>query len=192
MFENRILMPKPSLSLILFDRHVFDLGEGAILAVTYGVPRQSNCNLLKSTDGGATWKHFSTIGSGYEPSVARLSPSEFTAVIRQSSLKGFHQFWSHDGGKTWTKPTVLEEGSVDPDLVVMSNGVLACSYGRPGIGLMLSTDGGKTWGDHRVITHQLGFNYGTIQEVQPGRLLYIHDAPPIQALYIDVQRADRQ
>ena len=32
------------------------------------------------------------------------------------------QMFSHDAGKTWTKPVELEVGRVLPDLVLMSNG----------------------------------------------------------------------
>ena len=28
----------------------------------------------------------------------------------------------------------------------------------------------------------------SIREVRPGRLLYVHDAPRLQALYVDVER----
>ena len=48
-------------------------------------------------------------------------------------------------GSSSTAPKVLEEGSVDPDMVVMADGVLGASYGRPGSNLMLSGDGGRTW-----------------------------------------------
>ena len=34
----------------------------------------------------------------------------------------------------------------------------------------------------------VGFNYTAIGEVSPGRLLYIHDAPKLRTLYMDVER----
>ena len=86
------------------------------------------------------------------------------------------------------EPRTLEEGSVDADLVYMRDGVLACSYGRPGSNLMFSLDRGRTWTSHHVITEARGYNYTTLREISPGRLLYIHDAPRMQALYIDVKR----
>lgn len=84
----------------------------------------------------------------------------------------------------------LEVGSVDPDMTLMSHGVLACSYGRPGSNLMFSLDGGRTWGHHTVITSERGFNYTAIREVRPGRLLYVHDAPRMRAVYVDVERLE--
>lgn len=186
MFENRITVPKETHAIMVFDRHIFDAGSWGILAVVYDAA--SHAYLLQSTDEGQSWSHFSTIGRGDEPSVARLSPSEMTALLRQGGMMPFHQVFSRDGGKTWSPPAVLEEGSVDADLVVMADGTLAASYGRPGSNLMLSADGGRTWSAHAVVTDQRGFNYTALTEVAPGRLLYLHDAPALQALYIDVVR----
>jgi photosystem II stability/assembly factor-like uncharacterized protein len=112
------------------------------------------------------------------------------AILRTLSFGPLLQTRSNDGGKTWTPVTPLEEGSVSPDMVYMSNGVLACSYGRPGSNLMFSTDRGKTWDHHLVISDAKGFNYTAIREVRPGRLLYVHDAPNLRALYVDVERIE--
>jgi hypothetical protein len=174
---------------IAFDRHIFDVGGGKILAVAKGFPREHHY-LMQTVDGGKTWTRFSgPIVGGDEPSVAWITAQGWTALVRQGSWCPLLQLWSHDGGKTWGEPSVLEEGSVDADVVVMGNGVLACSYGRPGCNLMLSTDHGKTWGYHRVIidSKQGGFFYTTVREVRPGRLLYIHDSPKLTAQYVDVE-----
>lgn len=69
----------------------------------------------------------------------------------------------------------------------MSNGVLACAYGRPASCLMFSLDGGKTWPSHYVISDKVGFNYTSIREISPGRLLYTHDASKLSALTMDVE-----
>jgi hypothetical protein len=114
-----------------------------------------------------------------------------TAVIRGDRTSQMIQVFSHDAGKTWSEPVPLEVGKVCPDLVLMSNGVLACSYGRPASCLMFSLDGGRTWPSHYVVSDRVGFNYTSIREIAPGRLLYLHDAPTLNGLYIDVQRAER-
>ncbi len=198
MYENQIVVAPGIVEVkqqdnreqgIAFDRHIFDVGGGKILAVAKGFPRERHY-LMQSTDAGKTWTRFSgPIVGGDEPSVARITPQEWTALVRQGSWCPLLQLWSHDGGKTWGQPMVLEEGSVDADVVVMGNGVLACSYGRPGCNLMLSTDQGKTWGYHRIIidSKQGGFFYTTVREVRPGRLLYIHDSPKLTAQYVDVE-----
>ena len=178
MTENLIRVPE-NISLMVFDRHIFNVGNRELLAVVYGTAPM----LLKSTDQGLTWTHFSTLkGRLQEPAVARLSETEMTAVLRTKGFQPFEQIWSNDGGKTWGSAVTLEEGSVAPDMVYMSNGVLACAYGRNGSNLMFSLDKGRTWGFHQVITDERGFNYMAIAEVRPGRLLYVHDAPRLQVL----------
>src|SRR5690606_31363560 len=107
-----------------------------------------------SFDEGRTWHYFSTIGPGGEPAVARLSETEQTAVIRGQRNSRMLQTFSNDGGETWSDPVELEVGKVLPDLVLMSNGVLACSYGRPASCLMFSFDGGRTWPSHHVVSEK--------------------------------------
>ncbi len=184
MTENLIRAPG-NVSLLSFDRHIFNGADGHLLAVVYG----SAPMIMQSKDQGLTWTHFSTLAvRRQEPAVERLSDTEMTAILRNRSFLPLEQIWSHDGGKTWGSPVTLEVGSVAPDIVLMSNGVLACSYGRPGSNLMFSIDHGKTWMHHTVLTDSGGFNYTAIREVSPGRLLYIHDAPNLRALYVDVER----
>ncbi|MDQ3623542.1 MAG: glycoside hydrolase [Verrucomicrobiota bacterium] len=140
MFENRINVPPEFFpanrgDVLVFDRHIFD--DGGVTAVVWSRLRSAagqtirHAHLLKSADAGKTWNHVSAIMPGGEPAVARFSPSEMTAVTRSGTWQPFEQSWSHDAGRTWSKPIRLEEGCVDPDLELMSNGVLACSYGRP-------------------------------------------------------------
>ena len=194
MYESKITtLPKlGDNNLMMFERQIFDLGGGKhVLTVRNrqrGASHRPNSEsfLMQSDDAGRTWTHFSTIGPGAEPTVARISDTEMTAVLRMSGP--FQQRWSKDGGRTWSEPVTLEVGSVDADLTMMSNGVLACSYGRPGSNLMFSVDGGKNWINHSVITDRSGFNYTSVQEISPGRLLYVHDAPKLRALYVDVER----
>ncbi|MBI5397706.1 MAG: exo-alpha-sialidase [Verrucomicrobia bacterium] len=196
MFENEIHLPPEAMAekrpvVLVFDRHIFAEPDGTITAVGYGYARAGRAgHLLRSTDGGKTWRHLSTIANVGEPAVARFSATEMTAIYRQGTMLPFAQVWSQDGGKTWGQPVTLEEGSVDPDVEVMSNGVLACSYGRPASCIMFSIDHGRTWTSHRVVSDKAGFNYSGIREIRPGRLLYVHDAPTMNAVYVDVERLD--
>ena len=173
MFESTIRIPD-DMGHIGFDRDIFDLGNGEIVASVYGSTAKSANRyrniLLKSTDGGETWTHYSTVGENPEPAYAWLSKKEVTSVTRTQPRRPMVQKWSKDGGKTWGPATTLEVGSADPGLLLMSKGVLACCYGRPGSNLMFSLDGGKTWLHHQVISGEHGFNYTAIREVQPGRL----------------------
>jgi hypothetical protein len=160
MIDNEIRLPKEFTNeskgdQIICERHIWNDADGGATMVVWSrkavkLPDGRNntvrmSHLMRSTDEGKTWNHFSTIGPGGEPAVCRLSATEQTAVIRGDRNSRMKQMFSHDAGKTWTKPVELEVGRVLPDLVLMSNGVLACSYGRPASCLMFSLDGGKTW-----------------------------------------------
>ena len=206
MIDNEIILPKEYTNeskgdQIICERHIWNDDDGGATMVVWSrkaVMRPDGRNstvrmshLMRSTDEGRTWTFFSTIGPGGEPAVVRLSATEQTAVIRGDLDSCMKQMFSHDAGRTWSKPVALEAGKVLPDLVLMSNGVLACSYGRPASCLMFSLDGGKTWPSHHVISDKVGFNYTSIREVSPGRLLYIHDAPKMNAVTIDVEKLSR-
>jgi photosystem II stability/assembly factor-like uncharacterized protein len=206
MEDNRIVLPKQYANetksdQTICERHIWNDDDGGMTMVLWtrkGVKLPDGRNnterwshLMKSSDEGKTWNYSSTVGPGGEPAVVRLSPSEWTAVIRGDRDSCMKQMFSNDGGRTWTEPVKLEVGKVLPDLVLMSNGVLACSYGRPASCLMFSLDGGKTWPSHHVISEKVGFNYTSIREISPGRLLYVHDAPKMNAVYVDVKRAGK-
>jgi hypothetical protein len=203
MHDNRITLPAQYMNetkadQIICERHIWNDADGGVTMVLWSrknVKREDGRNnterwshLVKSTDNGLTWNHIATIGPGGEPAVARITATEWTAVIRGERNSQMKQTFSHDGGKTWDAPISLEVGRVAPDLVLMSNGVLACSYGRPASCVMFSLDGGRTWPSHHVVSDRVNFNYTGIQEISPGRLLYVHDAPKMNAVYIDVGR----
>lgn len=205
MIDNEIKLPKEFTNeaksdQIICERHIWNDDDGGVTMVLWsrkGVKMADGRNntvrmshLMRSTDEGKTWTHFSTIGPGGEPAVCRLSATEQVAVIRGDRNSRMRQTFSHDGGKTWTQPVELEVGKVLPDLVLMSNGVLACSYGRPASCLMFSLDGGKTWPSHHVISERVGFNYTSIREISLGKLLYIHDGGGMTGLNVDVERTE--
>lgn len=198
-------MPAKTGEVLLFERHIWAEKDGSITAVAWSRTNQRDAerrfvvtrqtHLLRSADLGITWTHHAHVGLGGEPAVVRLSDSEWLAVTRPDAhMSNFLQHRSLDGGKTWTFERTLEEGSVMPDLVLMSHGVLACSYGRPVSNLMFSLDGGRTWRDHRVISERVNFNYTAIREISPGLLLYMHDGQipgtlaRINSLYIEVEK----
>lgn len=199
-------MPAKNGEVLLFERHIWQENDGSITAVVWSRKfikvstgrnfPERHTHLLRSTDLGKTWTHLSHVGLGGEPAVVRLSRREWLAVTRPDAhMSNLLQHRSLDSGKTWQYERMLEEGSVMPDLVLMSNGVLACSYGRPASNLMFSLDGGRTWHDHRVISDRVNFNYTAIREISPGRLLYMHDGaiPGAQArinsAFIDVEKS---
>ncbi|MEO6750503.1 MAG: sialidase family protein [Chthoniobacteraceae bacterium] len=209
MIENKLVLPASFMpekhgDVVVCERHIWNDDDGGATMVVWSrksVKRPDGRNnterwshLMRSMDEGKTWTYYSTVGPGGEPAVCRLSATEQTAVIRGDRNSRMKQMFSHDAGKTWSEPVELEVGKVLPDLVLMSNGVLACSYGRPASCLMFSLDGGKTWPSHHVISDKVGFNYSSIREIGPGSLLYMHDAylpgtmSRINSVYVEAER----
>lgn len=200
-YENRILIDEPYFpnkpgQVLIFERQLFNDDDGHATCVVWSRYTDEkrytwrHGHLMKTTDEGRTWQHVVKMLEGGEPGTARTSATEMTAVSRIGPWCRMHQAFSTDGGKTWGEERELEEGSVDPDLEMMSNGVLACSYGRPTSCIMFSLDKGRTWIEHRVVSDRANFNYTSVREISPGRLLYVNDAPRLQGVYIDVTRLD--
>ncbi|MDQ3624776.1 MAG: glycoside hydrolase [Verrucomicrobiota bacterium] len=126
------------------ERQVFEESDGSLRMAAYSKTGPSTpeglrvgrrySHLLRSADGGKTWSHDAVIGPGGEPAVAKTGDGRMTALLRVGPFKPFHQVFSEDDGRTWSAPVLTEEGSVCPDLAPMTNGLLACSYGRPARG----------------------------------------------------------
>lgn len=155
--------------------------------------------VLASTDGGNTFTTRSVIASGRnlrarpttymegpgEPGMALLPSGELFAVMRTwspFSASGIGQSApmlaarSEDGGLTWKTWTFPYSG-VRPRVLVTSDGSLVCTFGRPGNTLVVSSDGGRTWG----WTHTLSppnwptTGYTDMVEIGPNRLLVVYD-----------------
>ncbi len=141
--------------------------------------------LVASEDGGKTWTFVSTIADrcggvaddGFcEPALIGVADGSLLCVMRRGGGLPLAQCRSTDGGNTWSPPELLAGHGVDPDLVLMSNGVLACTYGRPGMHIMFSEDGcGYSWGYRTAIGDWLSSCYMGIAEVDPGKLLLVYD-----------------
>jgi hypothetical protein len=161
----------------------------------------------RSTDKGMTWQYLATIAYDpahgfHEPVMSKCRDGSLLCVMRTKG--GGHpllQSRSRDRGKTWETPRETRSLGVDPDLCLMTSGVLACSYGRPGNRVMFSVDGsGRQWTDRLQIYEYAGgsFGYTGIVEVEPGRLLLCYDrhdrfpelgnaaTTAVQAVYITV------
>ena len=188
----------------LFWGGMVEMPDGRLLATPYGwfkgdespVPGQGGSYryrtfLVESRDRGKTWNVVTTIAydpnmgtEGYCEPVMKLLPNgDLLCMLRTGGDN--RPYWqdnplcqtrSTDGGKTWPKPHRTGVDGVDPDLCVMTDSMLACSYGRPGADLMLSTDNGRTWTDHTCIHPERYSGYTAVCEVEPGVLLYGYGA----------------
>ena len=202
---------------VTFHRTVLELPGGDLLASIYcwfdedSVPssyeakmNRFRCVLLRSGDRGETWRYVSTIASdpsvgeeGFdEPVMVRLSrgphAGRLLCIMRTGSRSSpLYQNHSDDDGEAWSPPRPLPLRGVDPDLVEMADGTLACSFGHRilteppvpehGNYVAFSTDQGETWGSatHLPIEHHAGVDrstcYTSLREVEPGKLLVAFD-----------------
>ena len=155
---------------------------------------KSRSMLIRSTNKGTSWSYVSTVARDpeidfVEPAITSLPNGDLLCMIRTGSGKPMYQTRSMDGGQTWTQPVSTGVNGVRPMLVVMSNGVVACSYGRvsstlssrdrwtnPSLGdqIMFSLDSGETWTEPTIIYDGPSTGYTSIVEVKPGKLLYVY------------------
>lgn len=221
---GRVAFPAPAQNIspyggFLFHRDMLVMGDGSLqgpMYGTYATNTKYSSVWVKSSDGGSNWTLVSTIahddavgGEGFcEPVVARCADGSLLCVMRIGSNLPLYQSRSVDNGLSWSAPTTLPgvnpdtTYSVDPSLCLMSNGVLALSYGRPDNKLLFSLDGnGETWGYGQNIYSGKSSGYTGIREISPGRLLMVGDeganwqnpgAYRIWGVFVDVTRVPTQ
>jgi hypothetical protein len=103
-------------------------------------------------------------------------------VSNGEPTRPIYQATSRDGGKTWTRPRPVPHArGACPRLLLLSNGVLALSYGRlcrptQGDSIIFSADGGKTWTNETNMFPGLSSGYTDMVETGPGKILYVFDS----------------
>ncbi|HUS81227.1 MAG TPA: sialidase family protein [Armatimonadota bacterium] len=144
---------------------------------------------LLSDDGGQTWRRSNEITAdtprgAMEVQIAETEPDRLFCLFR---TKGgcLYQTISEDGGETWrpSEPSPLTAPESMARMIRLHSGNLlvvwnnvASTTQRPRYPLVaaLSPDGGRTWGDSRVIADEVGTNqlsnHGMIQ-LDDGRIL---------------------
>jgi hypothetical protein len=80
---------------------------------------------------------------------------------------------SIDGGKTWSPSEQIADRGICPNAVTMKNGIIVCTYSRPGNWLIFSDDNGQTWKG----TFQFGRGRSTnyILETGPDTIQVYHE-----------------
>ncbi len=181
---------------MLFHRGMQVMKDGSIQGPMYGTfqgDKKFSVVWVKSTDNCAKWNIVSVVASGVpenfadaqgycEPAFAKVKDGSLLCVMHIGSYLPLFQSRSKDGGLTWSKPVELpgldpkEAQSVDPHLLLMRDGTLALSYGRPDTRIALSIDGsGYKWDTSFIIYHGVTSGYTGIVEQSPDRLLQIAD-----------------
>jgi hypothetical protein len=179
------------------DHSIVALRDGSLLAGALGTfavdrPGTQRSYVVRSTDRGRTWNYVSTVAFdlhegdarrrvGFtEPYLQTLPNGDILCFMRTGGAYGgkhwpLYMSRSNDDGKTWSHADPIADRGVMPKSVLMSNGVLALIYGRPGDWLAFSTDLGHTWVGHFCL-HQGPMHYDcsyydAIEEVGPDTLL---------------------
>ena len=202
---------------VTFHRSVVELLGGDLVACIYcwfhkdNIPssyepkmNRFRAVLLRSSDEGHTWRYVSTIAAdpaigteGFdEPVLIQLTrgprQGRLLCLMRTGNrVDPLYQSHSDDEGAHWSPPQPLPLRGVDPDLIEMADGTLACSFGyrllsdppAPDHGnyVAFSTDQGESWGQitHLPIEAHAGVYrstcYTSLREVAPGKLLVTFD-----------------
>jgi hypothetical protein len=190
-----------NIGLMFLSTRAVALEDGSILVAAWASPvdfANSGYSTLifRSVDGGRKFEYLSTAGTPQdawwgnegpcEPCLVRLQNGEILCMMRTgapsstsagTSADAFLLARSSDGGRTWRHERMPFIG-VMPQLRQMSNGVLVCAFGRPGINLIFSLDNGKTWIREIPLISSTAKTSGYVDavEVSPGRLLVVYDA----------------
>lgn len=170
-----------------FWRYMVDLGDRWLMAMQgrFYADTVNRSVVVESTDRGRTWNYLATIGYEHnklidglcEPALRKLPDGSLLCLMRRSARDPMGQCRSMDGGRTWSEPELLVARGKDPDVRVMSNGVLAavyCHSGEPRV--MFSEDGrGLSWGYHTSLGTWRNSAMLGLAEVAPGKLLVVYD-----------------
>ena len=77
--------------------------------------------------------------------MVRTPDGRLLCVMRNQSFHPMYQTHSIDDGATWSPLRLFPDCGVDPALCTLENGVVVCSYGRPGVKVAFSENGGDSW-----------------------------------------------
>ncbi len=139
-------------------RRILHIKGDTYLVLMYGKlegDERDRSMVFRTTDGFKSLHYYSTCGmwrpgidnlAGLnETDMARTPDGRLLCVMRNQSFMPLYQTHSIDGGATWTPLSRFIDRGVDPALCVLQNGVVACSFGRPGVKVAFSENGGDDW-----------------------------------------------
>jgi hypothetical protein len=168
-------------------RSLLRAANGDLIASAYGKvkgERHFRAFCIRSQDNGNTWSYLSTIASnipdpvafseGYNESViVRLENGNLLSLIRTGGP--LMQTYSTNNGLTWAEPVMVNDYGVDPHALVLSNGILLASFGRPGVSLLVDLNGqGKKWDGLVDIYKGYGCGYTSMVEIEPGMVMLFY------------------
>jgi hypothetical protein len=118
-----------------------------------------------------------------ESDIVQASNGDLVCIMRsggRNPVPGTHLFptplycsRSNDSGRTWTPPEQIADRGTCPSVVKLSNGILVCTYGRPGNWLIFSDDNGLSWKGGFQFGNTGSTNY--IIETEPNTIQVYHE-----------------
>ena len=125
------------------------------------VPSKGYTSLMVSADNGRSFARRAAIAIDPddrdlmgEPALSPTADGRLVCAIRRTDhvQKPMCITWSADAGRTWSRPQDLFEFGVWPCLLLLGNGALVLSYGRPGVHLAVDAEGtGERWTSHAAV-----------------------------------------
>lgn len=119
------------------------------------VPKNYSAWCMVSDDNGHQWRRHGLIAHDPtgntmvgEPSLVVTGAGELTCLIRTTDHRQLPLLMTHsrDGGLTWEPTRELFPFGVMPQTLRLGNGVVAASFGRPGVQLAFAQDAAaRTW-----------------------------------------------
>jgi len=189
---------------------IVDALDRALLAPVYYTAERDKhyyrLAMIRSNDAGKTWSEYATIAAvepGEKPwpgmgeegpceaGLVRLADRRLYAIFRTGESGYIGQAWSSDDGRTWSKPASTAFKGVALRVRRLSNGVLACTTGRPGpVVVMFNVDGtASNWSHVTPLFDGKSTHYTDFVEVEPGKLLVVYDKVPYG--WHDIPYSDR-
>lgn len=155
-------------------RDMLELDDGTLLLGAYGNGtvdgvRKGYSLILQSTDGGKNWTQRSAVNANSsfgtnELGFARTADGKLVAVMRSEEPNPrppsmpMVQAFSDDNGQTWrdikgyVPPAGMPNNGIMPKPMLLPNGQLLMTYGRPDNIVVVSRDGtGRAWDDGEVL-----------------------------------------
>jgi len=159
---------------------ILSFSDSSLVATFYGHQEGHKfytTAFARSTDGGRNWEYLSHITAevgreGYcEPDIEFTRDGRIICLMRVGGAP-LYQMISDDGCRTWSKPFCIGWGQVDPRLLLLENGTLVCSTGRPHTYLLFNLDGcGEEWQPPFWLHTHTGCSYTSMLQTVPNEIV---------------------
>lgn len=123
---------------------------------------------------------FMRSGASYQNSLGSFNNNDWNTKMPFSYGKqtAIYKSISVDWGKNWSYPDPITSHGVWPDALLMENGIIAMTYGRPGNWIMFNDGKNESWGPiipfyNDIYPPDCG-NYISMAEVAPNILLVVY------------------